>query len=216
MINKILYLLVGPIRIGVTISKTLVFLWLKRDLETLKGKLGIDLAGGSMANKKFFMTEKYICVDLDKKKLMKGLKQFPDAIVINDTIELFIKKYNQEKPDLLVCIQTMGVNTKFDHNKTLIVVKMIYDLLKPGGSMVFNIGSLGINMDLIRKELNRIFRGKFKSTQIKSYGCFNKTNDKPNNYFYFIIANLMNLFPPLRTCFGLNKKNIYCCFKNKL
>ena len=50
--NKILKLILGQIRIGVTVSKTLLFLWLKKDLRLIKGNLGIDLAGGSMMNKK--------------------------------------------------------------------------------------------------------------------------------------------------------------------
>ena len=45
--------MIGPIRIGVTASKSLVFLWLKKDLRLIEGKLGIDLAGGSMFNKKY-------------------------------------------------------------------------------------------------------------------------------------------------------------------
>jgi len=215
-INKILKLMIGQIRIGVTACKTLVFLWLKRDLRSIEGELGIDLAGGSMLNKKFFITKKYICVDIDKQKLKRGSDNFPDALAINDKIENFIKTYNQEKPDLLMCIQTMGINNKFDHSHTLIVIKMIYDLLKPGGSMVFNIGSFGVNLSLIEKELNEFFKIKFKFIKIRSYGFMNKTIEKPNSYLHFFLASLMNIFPPLRTCFGLNKTNIYCCFKKKL
>jgi hypothetical protein len=216
IINKILKLMMGQIRIGVTASKTLLFLWLKKDLRLIEGKLGIDLAGGSMMNKKFFMTKRYICVDLDKQKLKRGSNNFPDALPVNEKIEDFIKTYNQEKPDLLICIQTMGINNKFDHSHTLIVIKMIYDLLKPGGSMIFNVGSFEVNLSLIEKELNDFFKRKFKSIKISSYGFMDKTNEKPNSYFHFFLANLMNIFPPLRTCFGFNKTNIYCCFKKKL
>ena len=216
MINKILKSMMGPIRIGVTASKTLVFLWLKKDLRSMEGKLGIDLAGGSMMNKKFFMTKKYICVDLDEKKLTRGSNNFPEALAINDKIENYMKTYNQEKPDLLVCIQTMGINDRFDHNHTLIVIKLIYDLLKPGGSMVFNVGSYKVNLSPIENELNNFFKKKFQSTKIRSYGFINKTIERPNAYLHFFLANIMHIIPPLRTCFGLNKTNIYCCFKKKL
>ena len=214
--NKIIKLMLGKIRIGVTVSKTLLFLWLKKDLKLIKGNLGIDLAGGSIMNKKFFMTKKYICVDLDEKKLKQGSDNFPDAFPVNDKIENFIKTYNQEKPDLLICIQTMGINSKFDHSHTLIVIKMIYDLLKPGGSMVFNVGSFGVNLSLIEKDLNDFFKRKFKHTKIRYYGFMDQITEKPNSYLYFFLANLMNIFPPLRTCFGFNKTNIYCCFTKKL
>ena len=216
IINKILKLMMGQIRIGVTASKTLLFLWLKKDLRSIKGNLGIDLAGGSMMNKKFFMTKKYICVDLDKQKLKRGSNNFPDALTVNDKIEDFIKTYNREKPDLLICVQTMGINDKFDHSHTLIVIKMIYNLLKPGGSMVFNVGSFGVNLSLIEKDLNEFFNRKFKSIKINSYGFMDKTIEKPNSYLQFFLASFMNIFPPLRTCFGFNKSNIYCCFKKKL
>ncbi len=216
IINKTLKLMIGQIRIGVTASKTLLFLWLKKDLRLIDGKLGIDLAGGSMMNKKFFMTKKYICVDLDKQKLDRGSSNFPDALPINDKIEDFIKTYKQEKPDLLICIQTMGINNKFDHSHTLIVIKMIYDLLKPGGSMVFNVGNIGVNLSLIEKELNKLFKRKFKSIKILSYGFMDKTIEKPKPYLHFFLANLMNIVRPLRTGFGLKKTNIYCCFKKKL
>ena len=216
MIKKIVKLITGSIRTGVTASKSLLFLWLKKDLRSIKGNLGIDLAGGSMLNKKFFMTKKYICVDLDKKKLIRGSNNYPDALTFNDTIENYMRKYNQEKPDLLVCIQTMGINGKFDHKQTLIVIKMIYDLLKPGGSMIFNIGNHMVNLNLIEMKLDELFNEKFKSIKIRSYGFMDKTVQKPSPSLHFFLANLMNIFPPLRTCFGLKKTNIYCCFKKKL
>ena len=92
MFKKIIKLMTGSIRTGVTVSKSLLFLWLKKDLRSIKGKLGIDLAGGSMLNKKFFMTKKYICVDLDEKKLKQGSDNFPDAFPVNDKIENYMTK----------------------------------------------------------------------------------------------------------------------------
>ena len=44
-------------------GKTLLWLWIKRDLSAMKGELGVDLAGVSMLNRRFFRTEKYISVD---------------------------------------------------------------------------------------------------------------------------------------------------------
>ena len=72
------------------------------------------------------MTKKYICVDLDEKKLKRGSDNFPDALAINDKIENYMRKYNQEKPDLIVCVQTMGINDRFDHNQTLINIDQIF------------------------------------------------------------------------------------------
>ena len=50
-------------RVSSKLGKTLLWLWIKRDLSAMKGELGVDLAGGSMLNRRFFRTEKYISVD---------------------------------------------------------------------------------------------------------------------------------------------------------
>ena len=73
-----------------------------------------------------------------------------------------------------------------------------------------------VNLSLIEMELNKFFNKKFKSINIHSYGFMNKTVQKPNPYLEFFLAYLMNIFTPLRTCFGLEKKYIYCSLKKKL
>ena len=76
----------------------------------IKGKLGVDLAGGTMGNKHFFSTEKYVCVDIDKKDLEIGKSNNPDAIIRNSRLQEYLKDDSQEKPNVLVCFQTMGTN----------------------------------------------------------------------------------------------------------
>lgn len=41
-------------RVSLKPGKTLLWLWLKKNLLTMKGELGVDLAGGSMLNRRFF------------------------------------------------------------------------------------------------------------------------------------------------------------------
>ena len=57
---------------GGSAGKILLWIWVKKDLPKIKGKLGVDLAGGTMGNKHFFSTEKNICVDIDQKDLEIG------------------------------------------------------------------------------------------------------------------------------------------------
>ena len=62
-------------RISLEPGKTLLWLWLKDSLSKIKGIEGADLAGGSMFNKTFFKTKKYICVDINQIKLDEGKKE---------------------------------------------------------------------------------------------------------------------------------------------
>jgi hypothetical protein len=71
-------------------------LWLKKYLSKIYGEIGIDLADGSMLNKKFFKTKKYICVDLNQEKLDKGLLFIKDAITVNSKIEDYLKNVDQK------------------------------------------------------------------------------------------------------------------------
>ena len=51
-----------------SVGKTLLWIWIRRDLQKIFGDLGIDLAGGSMGNKRF-ATKNYMSVDIDQTKL---------------------------------------------------------------------------------------------------------------------------------------------------
>ena len=201
---------------GGSAGKILLWIWVKKDLPKIKGKLGVDLAGGTMGNKHFFSTEKYVCVDIDQKDLEIGKSNNPDAIIINSRMQEYLKDDNQEKPNVLVCFQTMGTNAFFEHNESIDVIKSMYSFLKPGGSMIFNIVWIkGIND--MEKELSSFFENKFETVNYKFYGAMHKTWQKPvPGFVRFILAYLMHIFPPLRTFFGLKKERLYYCCRNKL
>ncbi len=201
---------------GGSAGKILLWIWVKKDLPKIKGKLGVDLAGGTMGNKHFFSTEKYVCVDIDQKDLEIGKSNNPDAIIINSRMQEYLKDDNQEKPNVLVCFQTMGTNAFFEHNESIDVIKSMYSFLKPGGSMIFNIVWIkGIND--MEKELSSFFENKFETVNYKFYGAMHKTWQKPvPGFIRFILAYLMHIFPPLRTFFGLKKERLYYCCRNKL
>ena len=214
--NKILKKLYKSYRIGITTSKTLLWLYVKKDLPKIKGKLGIDLAGGSMMTKKFFSTEKYISVDIDQNKLDSGKKNNPDAEAINSKIQDFMKNYQQEKPELLVCLQTFGINTIFQHDETIDVVKMMCDFLKFGGSMIFNAGDFSLNLNSLEKELTPFLKEKFKKVDIKFYGVWISYNKRIYGPYQLFLAYIMYMFPFLNKIFGFKEKYIYFCCKNKM
>ncbi len=165
-------------RISLEPGKTLLWLWLKSSLSKINGELGVDLAGGSMFNKPFFKTKKYICVDINQIKLDEGKNKYPDAEVVNLTIQEYLKKII-DKPDILVCVQTMGTNGLFDHEETIKVVHQMYKALNKGGSMLFNIGSVGIDIEEMNKKLSLFIDGKFESVDKHFYGAFHFKNAKP-------------------------------------
>ena len=217
MIKNFLKKHIGPIRIGITVSKTLLLIWLKRDLKKIEGKLGVDLAGGLMANKKFFKTNSYICVDIDKKKLNFGKSKYPDVKVVNCKIQEYLIKNNRIKPDLIVCVQTMGTNTLFNHNETNETIRLMTNHLKKNGSMIFNIGNHELNLNKLKGDIDYFLKQKFRSIKVYEYGFLNKTIKNPiNSYLRYIIAVIMDNFPPLRTLFGLKKNNLYYCCKTKI
>ena len=207
----------GPIRIGASAGKTLLFMWVKNDLKNIKSKISVDLAGGSMENKKFFVTDEYICVDIDQSKLDRGKKGNPDAEIINSKIQDFMKKDYGKKIDLLVCVQTMGTNTFFEHDETLQTIKQMYYFLNQGGCMIFNVGAYNTNLSLLENQINEFLHKKFETINIKTYGAFHKTLEYEVHWFKrLFLAYLMNFFTPLRTLFGFRKKKIYVFCKNKI
>jgi len=216
-VKKIIKYLIGSPRIGSSAGKTLLFIWIKNDLKNIKGELGIDLAGGSMLNKRFFSTDEYVCVDIDQSKLDKGKNENSDAISINSKIQDFMNNKDQNKPDVLLCVQTMGTNRFFEHEETLKVIKQMYYFLKPGGSMIFNVGSVNINLNHLENQIKEILNQKFKSVNIRTYGAFHITHKNLTHRFNrLILAYLMNFFLPLRTFFGFKKRKIYFACKNKI
>ena len=206
-------------RIGSTSAKTLLWIWIKKDLSKIKGDTGVDLAGGSMLNKRFFKTNKYICVDIDKSKLDKGKSNNLDAIAVNSKIQDFLLENQQINLDVLLCVQTMGANKFFEHDEILKVVTYMYNSLKTGGSMIFNVGKEVGNLDLnvMENKLSLMLKGKFKYIDRQFYGFLHESFKRPiPRPVILILAYLMNMLSPLRTLFGLKKDKLYFCCQGKL
>tara|TARA_B110000305_G_C19419409_1_gene629981 strand:- start:191 stop:841 length:651 start_codon:yes stop_codon:yes gene_type:complete len=206
-------------RLGSSTGKTLLWIFVRRDLTKIKGELGIDLAGGAMANKIFFLTNKYVCVDIDQKRLDVGKSKNLDAIIVNSKIQDFLRQKDQEKPDVLACFQSMGLEAHIQFREISEIVDLMYHYLKEGGSMIFNIGNHKKDLELKEKELSKMLKGKFESVNIHYYGALHKTHvnqKKYSPYLRFILAYSMYWISPLRTFFGLRKNKVYFYCRNKL
>jgi len=167
-------------RISSTIGKNLLWLWLKKDLSDVKSELGVDLAGGSMSNKPFFKTKRYISVDINEIKLKEGLQVYSDAIAVNDTIQNYLSN-TKEKPNLLVCVQTFGTNLLFEHQETEKVIRSMSETLSVGGSMAFNIGiQSDIDTELLKNRLYSFLNSRFQNVKYNFYSELDfRTNIRP-------------------------------------
>jgi len=206
-------------RIGSTSAKTLLWIWVKKDLSKTQGDTGADLAGGTMLNKRFFKTKKYICVDIDQKKLDIGKSANLDAVIINSKIQNFLQEDQKKKLDVLLCVQTMGANKFFEHDEIIEVVTSMYNSLKTGGSMIFNVGKEvgNLDLDLMENKLSLLLKGKFKYIDNQFYGFLHRSHNKSlPRPIVFCLAYLMNMLPPLRTLFGLKKDKLYYCCQGKI
>ena len=239
MINKLF-------RISSTPGKTLLWLLLKKDLTSVKGDLGVDLAGGSMLNKCFFNTKKYVSVDINQIKLSEGMEKYPDAIAVNETIQNYLSKITK-KPNLLVCVQTFGTNMFFEHQETFEVIKNMSKTLSFDGSMVFNVGSYGdVDLEELKNKLSPLLKGQFQNINFMFYGAMHNRIKLPRwkftkdgivrvkkktlnkigvlkriknfirSIFIMGLAYTMYLFPPLMTSFGKKKIYLYCFCSRKL
>jgi hypothetical protein len=206
---------IGPIRIGASAGKTLLFMWMKNDLKKIHSEIGVDLAGGSMQNKKFFKSSKYICVDIDQSKLDTGKSNNSDVIVINSKIQVFMKNQFKNQVDLLVCVQTMGTNSLFEHDETLQTIKQMYYFLKHEGTMIFNVGSYNTNLDLLENQISEFLNEKFEIINIKSYGAFHTSSGNEKLWYKLFLAYIMNIFIPLRNLFSFRKNKLYFLCKKK-
>jgi hypothetical protein len=165
-------------RISSTPGKTLLWLMLKKDLSSIDGELGVDLAGGNMLNKFFFKTKRYISVDINQIKLSEGLEKYPDAIAVNETIQNYLLK-TTDKPNLLVCVQTFGTNMFFEHKETFEVIKNMTKSLSFDGSMIFNVGGSSqdgqnfgnVDLEKLKNKLLPLLKTQFHNVNFRYYGA---------------------------------------------
>lgn len=165
-------------RISSTPGKTLLWLLLKKDLSSIGGDLGVDLAGGNMLNKFFFKTKRYISVDINQIKLSEGLEKYPDAIAVNETIQNYLLK-TTNKPNLLVCVQTFGTNMFFEHKEIFEVIKNMTKSLNFDGSMIFNVGGSSpdgqnfgnVDLEELKNKLSPLLKAQFHNVNFRYYGA---------------------------------------------
>jgi hypothetical protein len=122
-------------------SKNLVWIWLTRDLSRLKLRsVGIDAACGNMLMASHLNVERYVGFDIDESRIKEGTINNPKLIGIVSSIEEIVN--NQDiisMGDIVICMQTLGVNHLFDSKNLMQCIENLVLLTKRNGDLIFNV-----------------------------------------------------------------------------
>ena len=162
---------------------------LQRDKKFIVGDIGLDLAGGEGKNKRMFNVKKYICVDIDKKRLEKlALLDTSVKTVFSSIESLDTEKING---NAVLCIQTIGINNYFNTENTLKAVQVIIDATKKRGNAIFNIGG---NSLIFQNQVVDMIKKEFQHVKIIPYG--KKFFDKKRSKFLsFLLSCILFILP---------------------
>jgi len=172
-------------------QKQLCFTWLSKILsKSDKFETTLDVACGNLNNYPFIKSPNYIGVDMNKASLDYGERVYPDA----RTELLHIEELDDAglKGDLVLCTQTIGVNSYFNSDNTMPNIKTLVAAVNPKGTLVFDIGSQSIEY---ADEIERLLFDKFDDVEAKSFGSYDIST---NMIFSIVIAAFMQFIPNMR------------------
>lgn len=205
------------VRVGKSPGKTLLWVWLRRDLKSITSGVGIDAACGFMGNRKFFCVDDYVGFDLDESCVKEGLRRHADVTGFTCSIVDAPTTLGELKGDVVVCVQTLNTNSHFDSEELIPSIERLIDITKPGGTLLLNIGSKGDPIEATTPEVARTLARRFPAVEIKRYGFLHKSNglvsrmlpDRLRVLINLTWAYVMDLVPPLRTAFGFRWRKVY-------
>lgn len=175
-------------------------MWLARDMQLSEGAaVGLDLACGPMRHKPHFLTDRYVGVDLNPERIERGLAKHPDAIGIVAGLEDIGE---DATGDFVICIETIGINLRFDVDKIMLVMHKIVNAVRPDGTLIFNVGADA----RFEREIDELLHASFKDVDKREYGA---GHDRTSTLISYSRAKLMQWFPCLRH--GSKRKAYYLC-----
>ena len=131
----------------------------------------------------------YIGTDMNKASLEFGRKVYPEA----RTELLFIEELEDSglTGDLVLCTQTIGVNSHFDSDNTMGNVLTLVRSTNKGGTIAFDTGPMSVQFD---EEIRQLLGERFSKFSVQKFGA----HDRGTNFFISVlIASLMQMFPNL-------------------
>ena len=181
-------------------EKQLMWMWLSRDMKLSRGaEVGLDLACGPMRHRPNFLTDHYVGVDLDPERIERGLAKHPEVTGVVAGIEDIDP---ETRGDFVICIETLGINLRFDVDKMMLVLPKIVDAVRPGGTLIFNIGI----DSAFEQQIDELLATAFQDVDKREYGA---GHDRTSTLISYAHAKLMLWFPRLRQ--GAKKKAYYLC-----
>ncbi len=167
--------------------KQLMWLWLAKDMRESTGfRDGLDLACGDMSVKRLFRTDTYTGLDIDQERLELAGAKHPDANAVWGDIESC-----KLTGDFVVCLQTIGFNRLFNHDRTLPTVRKLIACTRPDGTLIVNLG----RQQNLADQVDDVLRDAFATVQRRTYGRF----VEPRGYrVSMMLAQTMNALTFLR------------------
>jgi ubiquinone/menaquinone biosynthesis C-methylase UbiE len=171
-----------------TVSKSIVFNILNKEIGKISSKIGIDIACGDGKNNKYFKTKKYIGIDKDQKLIetcKKKLKKKNIIFIKDDIYKLY--KIKKNAADLVVSTHTLSHIKK----NRIKAIKNIISLVKSNGYFFCNM-DIRNNFNLEKKLITKSFR-KVKIIYYKNYLNYFIENYLSNKLFIYIYKLLFLL-----------------------
>jgi hypothetical protein len=153
-------------------SKNLVWIWLARDLNRLELRdVGIDAACGNMLMAPYLNVKKYIGFDIDESRIKEGTLNNPKLIGIVSSIEEIVNNQDiSSKGDIVICMQTLGVNHLFDSENLMQSIENLVLLTKKNGDLIFNVRWPKFFSSREIFNLRQILEKSFLQVGSKNYG----------------------------------------------
>lgn len=158
---------IAPIRRSPRLDKQILHLKVRDFLMNNPLPIGLDIGCANMPYRPLFRTQRYIGVDLDGPRLLEGQKMYPDAEIFESSL---FDMPESLQGDLVVCIQTIDVNAKFDKTRTMEAIEKLIAATKDGGSLIFNLGTRHNDWRLMRNKVNELLEKNFSSIEIDRIG----------------------------------------------
>lgn len=197
-------------RISHNPSKNLIWIWLARDLKKLGDyKIFIDAACGDMNLISQIKTGKYIGFDIDNDRLKRALEKYPTAQGLVSSIENITQHPELfSVGDVVVCMQTLGINHKFDVSKLELAINNLILLTSNSGTLIINIRWPNREYSESYLKIRKFLHSNFYQIEEKNYGTLESLPlSKTNLFSKYLISIPLTLtlffFPILR------KINIY-------
>lgn len=148
-------------------------------------------------NKRFFATDRYVCVDINEQKVRQGHEANPDAEVFVGRIQEFFASDRLGRANVAVCVQTMGTNAHFEHAEIVDVIRQMYQAVSAGGGIIFNVGNKA-DRDALKEEMLPELRRNFERVKVRNYGALHREDHECVWWKSLFLAFLMFALPTFR------------------